>query len=403
MFHFFTYAIILIGINLAKIGNDSCLVASNCPTHHLGIRDGCPSMIFFRYSCLLTFVGLWAIDFVTTRCQAAEPLYDVVDLGTTPRGWGTEPKAINNKGEGAGIGREWGGASFIFLYREGKLIRIAGGLGEANALNDRGEVMGSLRIGSDKHAMLWRPMQGDTFRAIDVGWGSVASMNATGHAIGSFVDHSIWIPGQGDRGTSRWVEVKGLKTQEPATTQLIAINDRCQIIGAVLQPILCAGGTRGFRWQEGVAIDLGTLGGEGCVPTALNASGQVVGYSGLNDPDPKGVAGTCSSHAFLWDESRIRDLGTIRSGRISAALGVNASGQVVGWASTRADDRTAVDRVAFVFRNEIMQDLNQLIPSDSGWNLSEARGINDRGQVIGLGRRNGTNCGFLLTPRDRLP
>ena len=47
------------------------------------------------------------------------------------------------------------------------------------------------------------------------------------------------------------------------------------------------------------------------------------------------------------------------------------------------------------------QDLNALIPSDSGWDLSEAIGINDRGDIIGYGRLNGERRAFLLTPQTK--
>jgi probable HAF family extracellular repeat protein len=48
-----------------------------------------------------------------------------------------------------------------------------------------------------------------------------------------------------------------------------------------------------------------------------------------------------------------------------------------------------------------MQDLNSLIRPHSGWSLEEARAINQRGQIVGLGERNGHNRAFLLTPRKK--
>jgi hypothetical protein len=50
-----------------------------------------------------------------------------------------------------------------------------------------------------------------------------------------------------------------------------------------------------------------------------------------------------------------------------------------------------------------MVDLNTLMPPNSGWiRLLSADGINDAGQIVGLGKRPGNDVlhGFLLTPDD---
>ena len=51
-----------------------------------------------------------------------------------------------------------------------------------------------------------------------------------------------------------------------------------------------------------------------------------------------------------------------------------------------------------------MLDLNFLIPTNSGWSLREATGINDRGQIIGNAYRHGfAGCrAFLLSPSPTL-
>ena len=57
-----------------------------------------------------------------------------------------------------------------------------------------------------------------------------------------------------------------------------------------------------------------------------------------------------------------------------------------------------LERRALVQWNGQLQDLNTLIPTNSGWSLEEARDINDRGQIVGYGRRQGQPRAFLLTP-----
>jgi hypothetical protein len=71
---------------------------------------------------------------------------------------------------------------------------------------------------------------------------------------------------------------------------------------------------------------------------------------------------------------------------------------VVGSANVRSPSTLIVDH-AVVFRRGGPVDLNRLIPSRSGWVLSEATGVNDAGQIVGTGRLLGKDHGFLLTPR----
>ncbi len=43
-------------------------------------------------------------------------------------------------------------------------------------------------------------------------------------------------------------------------------------------------------------------------------------------------------------------------------------------------------------------DLNDLLYSRNGWNLTFANGINDQGRIVGIGERYGVPHAFLLTP-----
>jgi probable HAF family extracellular repeat protein len=51
---------------------------------------------------------------------------------------------------------------------------------------------------------------------------------------------------------------------------------------------------------------------------------------------------------------------------------------------------------AFLYSNGTMIDLNSLLPANSGWQLIQANGINDSGQIVGTGFLNGQQSGFLL-------
>jgi probable HAF family extracellular repeat protein len=85
------------------------------------------------------------------------------------------------------------------------------------------------------------------------------------------------------------------------------------------------------------------------------------------------------------------DLGTL-GGTDSSAMGINASGQVVGFSDTAGD----AAQHAFLYDGSAMIDLNTLIDPASDWTLSYARGINDAGQIVGYGTHNGNESAFLL-------
>jgi probable HAF family extracellular repeat protein len=50
-----------------------------------------------------------------------------------------------------------------------------------------------------------------------------------------------------------------------------------------------------------------------------------------------------------------------------------------------------------------MQDLNDLIPAGSGWELRSAAAINSSGQIVGEGLINGETRAFLATPATTTP
>lgn len=102
-----------------------------------------------------------------------------------------------------------------------------------------------------------------------------------------------------------------------------AINNRGQIVGIALNGILdpysildfgylfsSAGTqTRAFLWQNDHMQDLGTLGGPDAWASLVNDRGQVAGVSYMNfTPDP--VTGVPPLHPFLWENGKMRDLGS---------------------------------------------------------------------------------------------
>ena len=145
-----------------------------------------------------------------------------------------------------------------------------------------------------------------------------------------------------------------------------------------------------FAWTESgglvnIGVFSGNTDGEDSRALAVNDAGQVVGYSST---EPRATPSQARpQHAFSWTQAGgLVDLGTL-GGEDSEAVDVNESGVVVGWANT------ATSRQAFLWSDGgPMVDLG----AELGWSYSEARAINDIGQVIGIG----SGGGFLWSQAD---
>lgn len=89
----------------------------------------------------------------------------------------------------------------------------------------------------------------------------------------------------------------------------------------------------------------------------------------------------------------MQDLGAL-GGIGSEGNAINDAGQVVG-------DVTMTNGIlhAFIYSGGTMQDLNSLLANPiPGFVLSSGQSINDAGQITGMGKLNGDQHAFLLTP-----
>ena len=177
------------------------------------------------------------------------------------------------------------------------------------------------------------------------------------------------------------------------------INDNGQVIGISGICQNAVGNQTAIHallWQHGTVTNLGNLGGYAWnTPMALNNHGQIVGFSDLSG-DQHGA--NPNFHAFLWTQSRgIQDLGTLPGDAISEALGINDQGQVVGvsYGAGFTNPR------AFLWQDGVMTDLNTLITSGSSLYLQAAQEINDLGEIVGQAsdQTTGNAPAFLLIPR----
>jgi probable HAF family extracellular repeat protein len=183
-------------------------------------------------------------------------------------------------------------------------------------------------------------------------------------------------------------KILDLGTLGGTNSQANAINCDGQVVGSSETPGEAT--TDAFVWDpEDGMQDLGTLGGSVAQATAINCAGQIVGSSSLPDD--------LQTDAFLYTNGSMKDLGNL-GGSYSQATAINDLGRVVGFSNTAGD----ADTHAFLWtRRRGMQDLNNLIPANSGWDLQAASSIDNRRRIFGVGTIKGQSHAFVLVPVSR--
>lgn len=299
----------------------------------------------------------------------------------------------------------------------------------ANAINNAGQVVGgSFPAGaSSQHPFLWDPINGmqdlGVLREVPntVIPSAALGINSQGVIVGQaavdFLRVHAFLYQDGVL-----TDLAALAGLDPHNSAAYGINDAGQAVGYAF---FANGQEHAFFWDgTNPAQDLGTFGGSISFAYGINSSGQVVGRAtfdgdesedaflwdnknGLQDLHLGGSANAindagqivgCSGGAFLYSAGTVTHLGALPGFPLSTALAINNVGQITGYATNGRDE---LHDHAFVYADGTLADLNDLIPPGTGLTISQATGINDAGQIVGLAWDRGLNFhAVLLTPDD---
>lgn len=316
---------------------------------------------------------------------------------------GSSTNAINASGQVLGHDDDGN----VFLWTSNGTTLIVNGFGstpvhaaDLGSLNDSGQVAGYVEGDeSDDVPYIWSSGSGSMTsinNTLGSGAVNIYGLNNSGQVVG-YTSGSpdaafVWTSGG---GMTQLTNSYGSYAAEAH-----AINNSGQVAGLATD---AGSNLQAVRWESNG--DMTVIGAIDGGVAAINSAGQVVGD---NRVYVESVDGNYS-HAFLWDGTTMQDLGALDDEEDSYAFGVNASGMVVG----QSTGESTGDR-AFLYASGTMYDLNTLaadyLVSGSTVGIQSlygAYGINDAGQIVGLGAyydgSDYIDVGFLLTTASAVP
>ena len=335
-------------------------------------------------------------------CSTQVPQYQIYDIGVVlagddfSQGFGVSPGGI-------AVGRSLnntGSEAFSWTLNGGimGLPNLAGrSFAVSNSANDSGTIVGTAAttaFGSGRLPVVWQngvvsqlPLPvGETL-------GDANSVNSANIAVGS-VDGGSNQRGVIYSGGSATI-ITQTTTNGSFFLTAFGINDSGRIVGQGIDPQNVARNV-GIVYDIGqsMAFEVGALPGmNGALAFGVSNTGYVVGSS-MQNQGP--------GMPFIWsDQGGMVAIPLATGTSEGSARAVNSAGWVVG------DDSSAFS-IPFLYDGTATYRLADLIPPNSGWDLSmntssSALGISEDGVIVGTGVHNGETHAYAMVPATATP
>jgi MYXO-CTERM domain-containing protein len=344
-------------------------------------------------------VAMGALTLLAMTTAQAEIRYEVVDLGVEL--FLTLPKSVPAiSSSGLIVGTDTFPAARAYVWNAGQVTFIEPAIANTATIgydvNASGTVVG-VTPGPGYNGPFSRPFvyQNGSLSFIpdlvpnrpSVNARAAYAINDAGAVVGEWEGQAFIFANGVSSALPRTISGAG---QISGWTQARDINNNGWVVGTASYQ----GSAGAVVWHDEQAWDIGTLPLTAAWrpeagAMAVNDLNQVVGYSRTSLP-----SGRIASHAFLWSNGQMTDLGSLRGPDWSSvAYGVNDRSQVVGTSNCVGGG------CAFIWNSdEGMLQLQKYVDPSSKWLLDTATSINDDGWIVGNGRLDGAPRDFLLIP-----
>jgi hypothetical protein len=341
----------------------------------------------FRQSFLLTVVGFCSLAPFSNNGFSADA-YEILEIFS---GSNTlVPTDLNNQSEVVGYSIVgvwpndtyqpfyWSAATgIVFLDRQGRRA-------QANAINEMGTIVGFDLSGG----CFWTRAGRQTLMHSDIA--SATDINDLGQIAGAGrVANGNVQPVIGDG-----ISVPNFLPFEPKSQySVVSINNANQVI--VSQPYSDStnGNARLWSAATGVQVLVSLTPGQQSWATRINDSGVIGGTSIRTEVV---VVGTTTAIANTRYATRWTAVSApADSGKAYWVEDINNHGEMIGFSFAQG---TGADEPLFFESNGARRSLAQLLPNNTSWTITRPSAINDRGEIISPGHKNGIRGMVLLRP-----
>src|SRR5579862_6285453 len=335
---------------------------------------------------VLVMMSLLALSTAPTRSTSSKPTairYRVIDIGTLPGHHVSQANGINNAGQIVGVSQtETNSEGFenpkamrqrAVLWQNGKLIDLRTPAGfpysYGSSINNKGEILGTFSpdlTGAHLTIVIWK--NGKTQRI------NLPNQKSEGLTLFNDQDDIVGNDKPGGELSSpraflihqgKLVVLSPLRSGDSAGATAVANAKSGQ-----MPLIIGISGTTPIVWRDGKPQAL---------PTPLYGQAQAINDAGV-------IVGECLSsrkgpaHPCFWRNGALHDVASTPTEN-GSAMAVNNHLQIVGFFLPAKSTPLR----ASLWEHGHQINLNDCIPPGSGWVLTQASGINDRGEIIGDG------------------